>query len=378
MLDAINLYPDAFGMDISDLSLKIIKLKKKRGKLGLACFGESIISPGIIKNGKVKKEKELTKIIEQAIINVESGKLDTPYGIISLPEEKAFLRVIQMPIMNDQELKQAIYFEAENYIPLPIQEVYFDFQVIPLLAKDQQHLDVLIAAMPKNVVDPYLSCLKKAGVQPVAFEVESSAMCRALIKNGENMDDPILLIDLGSTRTSFIVFSDESLRLTCFAPICSQKFTEEISRFLSIGLKDAEKIKIKYGIQDSKKITLKAKKGSKQFDREIAIEKKIFCALAPILTDLVKQIKKSLNFYSSHISKTNHSHSQKHIKKILLCGGGACLKGIDDFFSSELDLSVEIGNPWVNISDQSLLSARQSIKYTIAIGLALRGVKPVK
>ena len=172
-MDFLALKPEAFGLDISDLSLKIIKLKKKRGISSLASFGEAEIKPGIIKGGEIKDEEKLAQIIREAIKKVRGEKLKTRYVVVSLPEEKAFLQVIQMPKVPEEDLRSAVIYEAENYIPTPIEEVYLDYQIVPPVYDHLDHLDVLIAALPKKTVEPYLSALKLAGLQPKVLEIES-------------------------------------------------------------------------------------------------------------------------------------------------------------------------------------------------------------
>jgi len=386
MLEVLKLKPEAFGLDISDLSLKIIKLEKKRGVLNLASFGETPIKPGIIKEGEIKNEKSLAKIIKKAITEVEGKKINSKHVVVSLPEEKAFLQVIQMPRLPEEDLKSAVVYEAENHIPLPVEEVYLDSQIISPIYNHLDHYDVLIAALPKKTVDPYISCLKTAGLEPLVLEIESLAIARTLIKN-KVTSFPVLIIDLGSTRTSFIIFSGHSLRFTSSIPVSSQKFTEAISQTMKIDLISAEKLKLKYGLETK--------------TREI--KRQIFDALIPPLTDLIEQIKKHLDYYQSHAShehllpsgkgvhsQTNKGYSKNRakrsnqssmgVKKILLCGGGANLIGLTNFLSNELNLPVEPANPWINIlpkvQEKILgLSSEKSLSYTTAIGLALRGVK---
>jgi len=377
MLEFLTLKPEAFGLDISDLSLKIIKLKKRGKFFDLASFGEEKIKPGIIKKGEIKKEEALAKIIKAALIKVNGEKLKTKYVVASLPEEEAFLQVIQMPRMSEEDLKSAVIYEAENYIPLPIDQVYLDSQIVSpdynqsperseglrrtnVLRPDQ--FDVLITALPKKTVNPYLSVLKKSGLQPLIFEIESQAISRALIKD-EVTNPPSLLIDLGATRTSFIIFSGYSLRFTSSIPISSQGFTEIISKALKINLSEAEKLKIEYGLQ------LGGKRG-----------KEIFEALIPALTDLIEQIKKHLIYYQSHASYEHLPLNGKGVKKILLSGGGANLKRLPEFLSSALKIPVEVGNPWLNIladpsKGVSELPLERAFCYTAALGLALRGIK---
>ncbi len=362
MLEFLTSKPESFGLDISDLSLKIIKLKEKRGTLNLASFGEEKINPGIIKQGEIKKEADLAKNIKDALVKVKGEKLKTKYVVASLPEEKAFLQVIQMPRMSEEDLKSAVIYEAENYIPLPIEQVYLDFQIIPPVYNHLDHLDVLIAALPKKTVDPYLSSLKKAGLKPIIFEIESQAISRALIKNGVTTS-PVLLIDLGATRTSFIVFSGHSLRFTFSIPVSSQGFAEIISKALEVNLTEAERLKIECGL---------LKRGAKG--------KKVFEALIPPLTDLSQQIQRYLIYYQTHTSHEHLLPNGKGVKKILLCGGGANLKGFPEFLTARLKIPAELGNPWVNILPKPLkevpeLPLAKSLGCATALGLAFRGIK---
>jgi len=380
MLEFLTLKPETFGLDISDLSLKIIKLKKKREFLGLTSFGEKTIPEGIIEGGEIRDTEALAKIIKEAINKVKGEKIKTKQVIASLPEEKAFLQVIQLPKMTKEELEKAIPFEAENYIPLPIEDVYLDFQIVHPLYDHLDHLDVLIAALPKKTIDPYVVTIKKAGLTPVVLEIESQAISRALVKN-EISSFPLIVIDLGATRTSFIIFSGYSLRFTSSIPVSSKKFTEAISKAININFLAAEKLKRKYGLETREMIYLKKKPGEVKFEKEIVEDKKIFNALIPPVIDLVEQIKKHLSYYQTHAV---HEHllpnGQGLVKKILLCGGGANLKGLADILSLELKIPVEMGNPWINILPEPLkevpeLPYEVSLSYSTALGLALRGFK---
>ncbi len=362
MLEFFSLKPEAFGLDISDLSLKIIKLEKKGAGFKLVSFGETEIPSGIIRGGEIKKEENLAAIIKRAINEVKGKKIKTKYVVASLPEEKAFLQVIQMPRLPEEDLKSAVIYEAENYIPLPIEETYFDSQIVLPVSNHLDHCDVLIAALPRKTVDPYLSSLGKAGLAPLSLEIESLAMARALIKN-EMTIFPVLIIDFGATRTSFIIFSGYSLRFTSSIPVSSQKFTEAISQVLKIDLFRAEKLKLECGLEAKA-----TKEGGEVFE-----------ALIPPLTDLVEQIKKYLSYYQTHAFHEHLPPENKGVKKIILCGGGANLKGLPNFLSKELNLPVELGNPWVNVlaegqKEISELPFENAICYTTAIGLALRGV----
>lgn len=377
MFDFLSLRPKAFGLGISDLSLKIVSLEKKGKFLSLDSWRETEIKPGIIKEGEIKDEKALSEIIKDSLGRVRGKKLKTRNVVASLPEKKAFLQVIQMPKMKEEELKTAVPFEAENYIPLPIEEVYLDFQVIPSVNGHSDHLDILIAALPREITNSYVLSLKKAGLSPRALEIESQSISRALVKN-EISSFPLLLIDFGKSRATLIIFYGGSLRFTSTIPISSQKLTEAISETLKVDLAEAEKLKLKHGLKISKESQSKRKKTPEI--RKNKIEDKIFEAIIPILTDLVEQIKKYISYYQTHADHERFLSDGIIIEKILLCGRGANLKGLTDFLSSELKIPVELGNPWINILPAPLkevpeLPFRESLGYTTALGLALRGIR---
>lgn len=359
MLKFLTLKQETFGLDITDLSLKIIKLEKKNKAFILVSFNQTEIKPGIIEEGAIKNEEALVKIIKMACANVKGKKLNTKYVIASLPEEKSFLQVIQMPKMKEEELISAVPFQAENYIPLPINDVYLDFQTISPIKNYLSYLDVLIVAIPKKIVNPYVSCFKKAGLIPFILEVESQAIARALIKK-ESSASPLILIDFGKNNTDFIVFSDHSIRFTCSIPISSQQLTTAISDALKIDFNKAEKLKIEYGLSEKEKN-----------DRA----KKILQTMTPLLNDLTAQIKKYLNFYYDHSSNERLLPDGK-IEKILLCGGGANLKGLPEFLSKNLGILTELGNPWTNflLKQPNDAIKEKSLSFTTAIGLALRGI----
>lgn len=354
MLDYLDLKPQAFGIDISDFSLKIIKLEKRGGFLSLASFGEKAIKPGIVQEGEIKNSQALVEILREAYKEVQGKKLTTKYVVVSLPEEKAFLQVIQMPKMKEEELKKAVRFEAENYVPLPIDKVYLDSQIVVPVVNHLDHLDALITALPQKTVDPYVIALRQSGLKPLVLEMESQAISRALIKGGRTLK-PVLLIDLGASNTRISIFAGNSLRFTSSISFSCRKLTEVIAEAAQITFEKAEKLKIKTGLGE----------------QEI---------LKPTLAELAVEIEKHIEYYQSYSAHEHLASAGKGVDKIILSGGGANLKGLSDFLSVQLKLPVELGNPWVNIMPSPIkevpeIPYSESLRYTTALGLALRGLK---
>lgn len=356
MFNYLNLNLEAFGLDISDTHLRAVRIEKERGRNKIAGFDEIKLPHGLVKKGEIKKPETVVELIKKLI---QAKGLKTKYVIASLPEEKSFSQVITMPKMSEEEGKKAIRFEAESYIPFSIDKVYLDSQKVIQLEKNLDYSEFLIAALPKLIADPYLDVLKQAKLFPLALEIESQSIARALIEK-ENCSSPILLLDIGESRTNFILYLGNSLRFASSNPISSAFFTRAITKNLKVDTEKAEKLKKKYGLSG------KNKEGKEVFD-----------ALIPTLTDLREQINKYVGYYCSHAAPRKVSSKQEKIQKLILCGSGAELQGLKSFLEGDLGLKVELGNPLINLSlDKKDCPIPQDklLAFTAAIGLAIRGV----
>lgn len=373
MLEFLSLKTEPFGMEITDSSVRIIDLKEKRGKIFCTSIGYSKIEPGVIKGGEIKNGAGLSEIIKTAIKKCRGGKLKKKSVVLSIPEDKAFLQVIQMPKIKEENLKSAVIFEAENYIPLPLEKVYLDYQIIPSTEKID-HLDILIAAFPKDIIDSYVQVMADAGLRPFALELESQAAARALVK--DYSDSPVLIVHIGDSKTNLIIHAGYSLRFSFSIPISNNYFLEMISRDLAVDAAAAEELKAKYGIEKySGKGGLIAAENKGSDEKE---ERKIFEALIPGLVDFVQQVGKYLNYYQTHASHEHLPKNKRAVSKMIFCGSGANLKGLDKLVSLKFNLPVEIWKTDIDLSGggnpKEKAASGQGNDYVIALGLAQRGM----
>jgi type IV pilus assembly protein PilM len=310
------------------------------------------IPPGYIEDGKIIDKDKVADIIKEAIKRAGPKKIKTKKVICSLPESKAFLRIVNIPKMEDQEIKEAIKWEMEANIPLSMDQVYFDWQLLDTESKNKQN--VLTVAIAKEIIDDEMEVLKKAGLDVYGLEVESIASARSLINEKETRKDSTsLIVDLGSKRTSFIMVVGEVPFFTSSIPFSSESLNDAIAKNLNLSPKEAEEVKINHGIE--------------YFNSD----NPIFNATKYLLENLVQEIGKNLDFYFS-IAKESPK-----IEKIILCGGGANLKGIVAYLVKRLNMQVEIGDPWKNLflgEKIPIISKNNSVRYSTAIGLALRGL----
>jgi type IV pilus assembly protein PilM len=349
----IDFEPRIFGVDLSDISVKVIQLEKQGGIVELRSFADMAIPLGCIDNGKIVDKAKVAAILKEVVKKAGPKKINTRKVICSIPESKAFLRIINIPNMEEEEIKEAIKWEMEANIPLPLDKVYFDWQVIGNDKKNKNN--ILTVAVAKEIVDDQMEVLKMAGLDVYGLEVESIASARSLIKENEKVKgDTTLIVDLGSNRTSFIMVVDGFTFFTSSISFSSESINDAISKRLNVNLKEAEEIKINYGIE------------------YLNSDNPIFNATKYLLENLIMEIEKNLDFYFS-INK-----SETKMEKIILCGGGANLKGIIPFLVKRLNIQVEIGNPWINMNFGKKLPSitkQDSVRYSTVIGLALRGLQ---
>jgi type IV pilus assembly protein PilM len=371
-----TLNPSAFGIDLSDRSIKIIQFKKNGKKLSKFLYGNEEIPAGLIEDGEIKDFKKVAELIKKIKNKTKPTSIKTDYVICSLPESKCFFREIDFPEMTLEEVSEAIKWETEQQIPLSWEEIYLDWHILnekKLLRKAEEKLKednfanskkigkktkVFLTAAPRKLVDSYVKVLKQAGLKPIAMEIESAAIVRALVnKNKNKYDNAVLIIDLGETRTNFIIFKSPLIRFSRSISFSGVFLTNKISKELRIKYSEAEKLKRKWGM-----------------DKEKGDGSLIKC-IEPALVDLSEKIQESLNYYSEHFSK---NFPENEVKKIILCGGGANLKGLDSWLASKIKKEVEKNDPWSDIAP-SLLNKKISFPkkyfcYTTAIGLALKRI----
>jgi type IV pilus assembly protein PilM len=343
---------NVFGLDLSDFSIKVVKIEDQGTSECVVSYATVSLPSGCIIGGEIQKKDQVVSAIKKALTIAGPKKIKTKKVICSLPEAKAFLRIISLPKMNNSEMAEAIKWEMEANIPLSLDQVYYDWQVIPqslILEKDK--INLLVVAIAKLAVDQTVEVLESAGLDPVGLEIESIAQARSLLDE-KNEQSTIMIVDIGDCRTSFSVIKGGLPCFTSSIPICGQTLTDVISKNMKISFEEAEKIKLAYGIGND-------------FKNDSLLKMQ-----QPVLENLVQEIERSIDFYLTGLKYS------KNIDKIILCGGGANAKGLLPYFSKKLGREIELGNPWINMKLEKnlpIIKKDQSVQYSTAIGLALKG-----
>ena len=337
----------AFGLDISGSSFKFVQVNKNGKDSVIKAYSDIVVPKALIINDAISDPKTFVTLLKQSLDKPQFGRLTSNYVVASLPESKSFVRVIQIPKMSEAEADNAVPYEAESFIPMPLDQVYLDWEKI---GEDGDKMNVLMVAAPKEYVDSYLDLLDKAGLKPAALEVESQSCLRAVMPKGSQ--ETVLLVDMEAYRSSLIMVENGNLQFTSTIPIAGNNFTESVAKALGVSNAKAEEIKHKVGIANT------------------AEYPNIKTSMLPVLGNLEAEIKNILKFHGEH--------SNRQVERILLSGGSARLKNLAEFLGQQLAdagvAKVELANPWQNVGSHSqVLNQEDSLGFTTAIGLALRG-----
>jgi type IV pilus assembly protein PilM len=375
MFNLFSLQP-AFGLDISDLSLKLIQLQKFKNEIKLYASNEMSVPAGYIVSGVIKNPEGVIELIQKTIKTSLGNKILTSNVVVSLPETKTFIKLIEISQVENKKLKKVIKEEISRHIPLTNEEIYFDWQIIKKITKNnEKKIQILVGAAPKNIVDSYTDILKKAGLTPQVFEIEACAIVNNLIQ--EKNDIPRIILDLGASRSSLIIYNNRTIQFSISISLSGEKITQKIAEKLEITLAQAEKAKKICGFDEKK---------CEGIIKEI-LEEYFF--------ELLEEIKRILIFYKTYFS----FHGT--FKEMILCGGGSNLIELDVCLSKQLGLEVKREIPWIFKSQcfnhkkatwKSLISDfffwplfSKKIKscpfsedkfasFATALGLALRGI----
>lgn len=341
------------GIDISDQTIKVAEISSSpKRKLLSRCL--KMIPSGVIINGIVANKKAMAEALLGALSDCRISARVRDSVVASIPETQSFLRVIEVPQMNEDELSEAVRWEIGQHIPFGLENVYVDWQYIESSGHKLKpgHIEVQVGAAQKSVVDSLYEVMHSIGLDVAAYELESQAVVRSLISNELKTKHGILVIDLGSTTTNVIVYDYGAIRFTA-------SLQQGVMQLISGMAPEDVKNLMAHLHEIPKDLAAKA------HEHVIVSADK-----------LVRDILGIINFYNS-IDK------QHIVKEILLVGGGSNLTGLDTVFLKYFqEVHIQRGNPWVNILSSAKrgkppMDLQESVRYATAIGLALRDVVPL-
>lgn len=344
------------GLDISDQSAKFIELLPSDGGISIGRFGELGIPAGVVEAGKIKKPEELSKILTNL-----KDKYKISRAVVSLPEEQAYTVRSRVPFVNESEIRDSLDLQLVELVPIPAAGAVLDYDIYKRPIDEHGFYDLSVSVVPKEMVESYIDVLTRASLTPIALEIEAQALARTFIS--KSSEEVTMIVDIGKTRTSISINVGQMVLYTStISNIGGDNITHSIEKNLQITYEEAERLKIDKGILRS------------------SDNQELFYSLIPVISSLKDEIMKVIVYWTDHHDDNDISVNKK-IDRVILCGGQASLPGLDQYISINTGLPTKVGNPWTNVLDfnDSIpdMDFRDSLRYSTAIGLALRTLMPL-
>jgi len=367
---------EALGLEIGAANLKLVEISGSPPVL--KGFATRPTPPGAIRGGNIVEPSIIAGELREMLAEMQTRKRYVVAGVSNLA---VITRIIQVPKMGERELEEAIHWEAERYIPFPIDEVVLDYAPLdpPAEVPDDAQLDVVIAAARLETITQLVETLKEAQLEPVVLDVKPFAGLRTIenYMNGEGNDgaEPVsVFLEIGAESSSLVLSRGARLLMHRNLNISGNDFTEAIAKSFGLDFSSAEEVKRDYGLAT---IPTEDEESLLDFDaeRERFNPARMYDAIRPVLVDATTELRRSLEFFRVQIGDI-------HIDKGFITGGGSKLRGLPGILGEALGLQLNPVDPWdvlqVNESQYDMSELHKlAPEFTVPVGLGLRGVDPL-
>lgn len=334
-----------FGLDFGHSTLKAVELRKVGKEHQLVTFGSVPTPSGVLGSENDDQKNSLVKAIKSLIkeLNIKTKKV-----VISIPESFVSSRLIQIPYVDENQLDEAVHWQAKQYIPVPLDEVNMSYRRIgeSYSADGVKQWNVFLVAVSKILIEYYIGILKRAGLEPLAIETQSAAIARSMSKSEDKTSS--LILDFGYETVTLAIIKNSELIYSQSVPTGSNSLTKAIAQDFSLEYNQAEEYKKSYGLDESQ------------------LDGRIYRSLKPVVDAIIAEVTRAIDYFKINSSENIPT-------KVILVGEGSYLPGFVIYLTQIIGLEVQLGNPWigVKINDPSK-APNLPPSYAAAIGLAMK------
>ncbi|MBI1293242.1 type IV pilus assembly protein PilM [bacterium] len=372
------------GLDVGSSSVKAVEVRRTGTKLELVRFGIADVYPGGDRSaaGNADIYQLKTAAIRRAL---QSGKITAKHSVSAVSGESIIVRYIQLPNMPEADLKNALRWEAEEYIPFSIDEVNLDSVVLGNSTVEGK-VDVLLVSARKDLVAEHVQLVRSAELTPIVVDVEGFAFLNCFEVNYQPArQDCICLVNMGADVTNINIYVGNTSRFSRDISVAGNQVTQSIMQKCGVPWMEAERLKRTVGLAPPEREedteagenelistirgTVQRITGSDLGDD--SPESTASKAIQNVINQLVSEVRRSIQFFEGQSGGTT-------VQRVVIGGGSSSLKNIAPFLGGELDISCELFDPLRSISvsrdvDSALIDAHRA-QLGASIGLALRKV----
>lgn len=348
------------GLDIGTTSVKIIQLTKSAEGFKLARWAHI---PLDVKTNEPTLEDQRRSAVTSLKLYLAGQKGINKNAALSVAGGSVIVRFVTFPSMPLQELAKIIEFESESYIPFAIQDVFLDFYVLGNITEEgQRKIETVLVAAKKDYVTGKVGIVTSGGLSPKVVDVDAFAIEYAFNMSNQvqQAGQAVFIAHGGASVTNLVIIENGQSRVVRDVLIGGNTFNKMLQRQFQYSYDAAESAKSKLQLFSNSE-----GKSEPEDDQT----KQARMVINPVLKDWIGEVQRLSDFYLSQ-------KPDRQISKVLLSGGLAGFQGLDKVLSKELHLPVEIFDPFSKISGAEAIPVSLRPQFSVAVGLALRGVVP--
>ena len=246
------------GLDLGSSTISAVRLRYQTGGSQLLQAAIDTLPEGLIREGEVRDVEALTFAIKDFW---KTHKLKSKKVALGLANQKVVVRTLEFPLLDEKELRSAIEFQAQDYIPIPVEDAVFDFHVLGRFTDDEgvEKQKVLVVAAQKDMVMDFINGVKKAGLSIAGIDLQAFAMLRALaptsfLETGP-ADRATAIANIASDVTNLVVDVAGEPQFTRIISFGEDDFTKAVQDMQGITFPEAEQLKARAGLSEPSRRT---------------------------------------------------------------------------------------------------------------------------
>jgi type IV pilus assembly protein PilM len=373
---SIGSSPATVGLDIGTDHIRVAQVKPVGAGFQLTGYSMVDVPMGAVVEGEIVDVEAVAASIRELVRTSGVHVKDCAIGVSN---QKVVVRLIDLPFMERAELQGAIQYQAQDYIPIPIEDAILDFQIIGdyMTTSDEHMMEVVLVAAQRDMIGNAVRAVEEAGLRLQQIDVTSFAIVRALVPplqsvlpdESEDAGEATGIIHIASGLTNIAVVEKGVPRFTRVSALAGNQFTQAIANALNLTFDEAEDLKVRVGLPDIEQRVqdtlppdldpVRAQTAQDALEREVS--------------KFIAEVRRSLDYYLTQATQV------RTIRKILLTGSGAQLNNLAGYLEKGLQAEVRLADPlaWIQVAPHAAQAVQADRMGSVAaIGLAMGSVAP--
>jgi type IV pilus assembly protein PilM len=358
------------GLDLEQAWIAAVQVKAGKQHQILTAAAARPLPEGLVFEGEVVDPAGLASELKSFM---KAGGFSGKRVELGIANQKIVVRTMEFPQIDEKELRAAVEFQAQEHIPIPVEEAILDYKVLSTHADEDGSVKqkLLLVAAQKEMIAQFVEVTKKAGLTMGGIDLQAFALIRALAPKPSFIDDGapsetvggevVALVNMGSGITNLVIAANGIPQFTRVINVGSEVLLQAITQHRGISREEGDALRTTIGVTGEEAVV------SDTFTPETVAEMhQVFEQSCDVFSD---ELRRSIDYY----------HAQDpvgEITRVIITGDGSLTRNIAFYLSQSLRVPTEVGNPLREVGENKTKLSPVELEWmaprlAIAIGLAL-------